>query len=255
MSERKTSFLSGFTLEDYFQELNDVLLGLGGTFTIACMARVFPGFGPDGPSAGGAPVGFVLNNAPLLTPEDGGFTINGSFNGVTAITWGDGTATQTIVANGGLLGGGAEGATCVLVARFDAQQDTADLWFNGTFAESFAGAGFVPAPASTPTAVGTLGGEFPGTDFDGNMGIAGLGIADRILTAQEIADHYNECLESDRFFDTGAFDALWDVRRGLPNIDDETTQWFDEVSDQPLDRLTTDDNFSMSVGSHKPRFL
>lgn len=252
MSERKTSFLTGFTPDDFFQELNDVLRGGTGTFTLSCMARCFPNFGPGGSLSGGSPVGFVVDNTDPLAPEDGGFTINGTFAGVTTLTWGDGTATQTITANGGtLIGGGAEGASTLLHARFH-PNGTVDLWFNGTLAETFLNGDFVPAPASTPTNVGIL--ELPGVEFFGGLGIAGLAIVDSVLDPQDISDHYNACLESDRFFDTGVYDALWDVRTGLPDITDETTQWFDEVSAQPLDRLTTDDNFSMSVGSHKPRF-
>ena len=216
------------------------------------MARGFPGFGAAGSSA---PVGFGLVNQNLASPELAGYSLAVSFTGFVTLAWGDGAVQQQINAGGlGINGGGAEGATTILHARFDAALDTADLWFNGTFFATQAAAGFVPAAAATPTTVGTAPTTLAGVALDGQVGMAGVAIVDSVLSAQDIADHYNACLQSDQMFDTGVWDALWDVRAGLPTIANDTTQWFDQIAAAPLDRNTTDENFSMSIAAHKPRF-
>lgn len=253
MTERKMSYLEGSAIEDHFEDTGDVLLGTSGTFTVCAMARAFPGFGSDGPGSA-APVGFGLTNQPTLTPEDSGYSFIASFTGFIEVAWGDGAAGKQIFAGGaGLIGGGAEGATTILHARFDQNADTVDLWFNGTFFATQAAAGFVPAAGGTPTIIGSPASD-PAIEFDGQVGVSGFAIVDSILSAQEIADHYNACLQNDQMFDTGVWDNLWDVRAGLPNVVDATTQWFDEVAAAFLDRNTTDENFSMRTAAHKPRF-
>jgi hypothetical protein len=251
MTERKMSYLEGASLDDFFRDVNDVLIGASGTFTVCAIARAFPGFGPGGVGTA-APVGFAITNQPEATPEDEGYSLSASFAGFANLSWGDGAAGQAINGGGpGIIGGGAEGATACLHAVFDANADTVGLWFNGTFVDVVAGAGFVPSTGDTTIGVLTPAGALP---FDGEIGVAGFGIADSVLSAQDIADHYNAVLQNDQMFDTGVFDALWDVRAGLPNIDNDTTTWLDEIAAAPLERVTTDQNFSMSVAAHKPRF-
>jgi len=253
MTERKTSYLEGSTPDDHFADTDDVLLGATGTFTVCAMARAFPGFGTGGPGTA-APVGFGINNQEPLTPETGGYNMQASFSGFVALAWGDGAVQNQIVAGGSaILGGGAEGATTILHAIFDANADTVGLWFNGTFWDSVGGAGFVARPASTPTTVGTISPD-PGLPLDGRIGMAGVAIVDAVLTPQQIADHYDACIRNDQMFNTGVWDALWDVRAGLPTLDNDTTEWLDEVGAAPLDRNTTNENFSMSIAAHKPRF-
>ena len=44
MTEQKMTYVGGANDDDYFAELNDVLLGLSGVFTVAVMSRGFTGF-------------------------------------------------------------------------------------------------------------------------------------------------------------------------------------------------------------------
>lgn len=253
MTERRTTYLEGATNDDLFQDENDVLLGFGETFTVCSMARAFPGLGPDGTES---PSSFPLNNADqVVAPEAGGYSMIAGFAGNTSVAWGNGAALVSLTAASvGLLLGGSLGATGLQYAIFDAGANTVGLWFNGTFFETQDPSGFVPAPEGTPTTVGALAANPAFATFDGRLGVAGIAIANRVLTPSEIADHYNACMVSGSMFDTGVWDELWDARAGLATMDDDTTEWLGEVGGAPLTRVTTDGNFSMVTASAKPRW-
>jgi hypothetical protein len=245
MSEKRMTYLGGFTLGDFMQESDDILLGTGGVFTVAVLARCFPGL----PVAGV----LLLDNTDDFETATSGYGFLAALNGVNTIGWGDGAARQTILVTQDVPV--APGATCLTVVRFDGPNDITEMFVGGSkIAEEIGvGTGIEVAAPDTPTNVGAffVGGE--NVANNANAGLSGIAITAGLLTDQEIADHADAVLEDLSMADTGVWDALWDARSGIPNANPETTEWLDEISAAPIARVVTTPTLASQSG--RPRFL
>lgn len=246
MTEKRMTYLGGFTPEDFLQETNDVLLGIGDVFTVCVLARCFPGFP--------TPIIAVLDNTGDIGAPTDGYGIACGLNGVGSVVWGNGAGQEILFVQQTVSVG--PGASCLTVVRFDGPNDITELFINGCklAEETGGGTGISAAASSTPTTVGTVpSGGAGNVANDANAGISGIAIADGLLTDQQIADHASAVFEDYSMADTGVWDALWDARSGIPAADADTTGWLDEISAAPLDRVVTTPTLASESG--RPRFL
>ena len=120
MTQEKMTYVGGATEEDFFSEVNDVLLGLSGVFTISVLSRAFISFPTNGAS-------ICLRNRISNTS---GWGLSASFEGPTGLSWSNGATQENIFV------GGAEpdavGSTSLIHATFDGPGDETVLWHNGS---------------------------------------------------------------------------------------------------------------------------